>query len=212
MAKANFVKSARKPIYQKGKWVEYVSKKGKREGQTLSKIDRTIPADENDEIFINIGESYWWWAFQNGPKRFSKDRPKPSQLTQSEFLSEFYSYSEEVEEWECDDVDDFESYRDDMVSNLETMRDNCQEKLDNMPEQLQYAPTGELLQERIDGLDELISELSNIYVEEIEEFEFDKENKEEDEEEQRENWEERKREKVHDVVQEIKDAFGNSCF
>ena len=50
MARATFVKSARRPIYQRGKMVEYVSKKGKREGQTLSKLDRTIPYDENDEI------------------------------------------------------------------------------------------------------------------------------------------------------------------
>ena len=59
MAKVNFVKSARKPIYQRGRRVEYVSKKGKREGQTLSKIDRTLPEDEKDEIFINVGESYY---------------------------------------------------------------------------------------------------------------------------------------------------------
>ena len=49
MAKANFIEIAKKPIYKRGKSIEYVSKRGKRVGQTLSKIDRNQPANENDE-------------------------------------------------------------------------------------------------------------------------------------------------------------------
>ena len=49
MAKANFIEIAKKPIYKRGKRIEYVSKRGKRAGQTLSKIDRNQPANENDE-------------------------------------------------------------------------------------------------------------------------------------------------------------------
>ena len=198
-----------KPIYQRGRRVEYVSKKGKREGQTLSKIDRTLPADENDLVFIEVGESYYWWALYNGPKQFSKTHPKPSQLTQSSFLSEFYSYCEEVSEYDCDDKDEFESYRDDMVSNLENLRDRRQESLDNMPDSLQTAPTGELLQERIDALEELIPELENIEIEEISEFEYDEDNEDLDEEEQKQEWEDEKSEKVSEAVQELKTAFEN---
>ena len=46
MAKANFIEIAKKPIYKRGKSIEYVSKRGKRAGQTLSKIDRNQPANE----------------------------------------------------------------------------------------------------------------------------------------------------------------------
>ena len=46
MAKANFIESAKKPIYKRGKSIEYVSKRGKRASQTLSKIDRNQPANE----------------------------------------------------------------------------------------------------------------------------------------------------------------------
>lgn len=46
MARAIFVEAAKKPIYKRGKRVEYTSKRGKRKGQTLSKIDRNQPADE----------------------------------------------------------------------------------------------------------------------------------------------------------------------
>ena len=58
MARAQFVEKAKKPIYKHGKRVEYVSQRGKRAGQTLTKLDRSQPEDENDEILINVGESY----------------------------------------------------------------------------------------------------------------------------------------------------------
>lgn len=204
MAKVNFVKSARKPIYQRGKRVEYVSKKGKREGQTLSKIDRTLPADENDLVFIEVGESYYWWALYNGPKQFSKERPKPSQLTGSEFLSQVYSIRERIEEFEADDVESIESFRDEVVSELEGMRDECQEKLDNMPEQLQNAPSGEILQNRIDSLEEMISNLEGLSFEKIDEFEYD-EDDDLPEEAQKDVWEFDKEEKINEYLGELQE-------
>jgi len=158
MAKASFIKSARKPIYERGKRVEYVSQKGKREGQTLSKIDRTIPADENDRILINKGESYWTWSFMYGGTYYSKTQPKPSQLTSSEFLSTVYGIQEEMDEWNPEDTDNVSEFVDDIKSRLEELRDETQDKLDNMPEQLQEADTGQLLQERIEALENAINE------------------------------------------------------
>jgi hypothetical protein len=46
MAKSTFVKKAQKNIYERGKEVSYVSEKGTKKGQTLTKTDRTVPADE----------------------------------------------------------------------------------------------------------------------------------------------------------------------
>jgi len=158
MAKATFIKSARKPIYQRGKRVEYVSQRGKREGQTLSKIDRTIPADENDQILINKGESYWTWSFMYGGTYYSKTQPKPSQLTSSEFLSTVYGIQEEIDEWNPSDVTDVEEFVDDIKNRLEELRDETQDKLDNMPYQLQDADTGQLLQERIEALENALNE------------------------------------------------------
>ena len=45
---------------------------------------------------------------------------------------------------------------------LEDIRDDLQERLDNMPEQLQQCTSGECLQNRIDGLDAAIDELSEL--------------------------------------------------
>jgi hypothetical protein len=162
MAHATLVKKAQKNIYQQGKYVKYVSESGKRKGQTLTKLDKTIPADKSDKILIAKGESYWWWAFKNGGKHFSKERPKPSQLTQSNYLSQLYSIQESLEEIKADTPEDLESVIEDLKSDLENLKSETEDSLGNMPDSLQSSPTGELLQERIDALDNAISELDGI--------------------------------------------------
>jgi hypothetical protein len=162
MAKANFVNKAQKDIFTFGKRVEYVSAKGKREGQTLSKTDRTIPRDDNDTVFIAKGESYYWWQFQNSPKQYSKTPPRASQLTQSGYLSTLYGIAEQIEDFSADSADELSEFVDNTKTELEELRDTTQESLDNMPENLQYSPTAELLQERVDALETAIDEFDGI--------------------------------------------------
>ena len=115
-----------------------------------------------------VGQSYYWWKFRFGGKRYSRVPPKPSQLTQSEYLSSIRGLIERCEHAQGRTVmvSDFEDMRDEIVSDVTELRDTCQDSLDNMPEGLQQAPTGELLQERIDALDSAESELENLEVEE----------------------------------------------
>jgi hypothetical protein len=162
MARANFVKKAQKDIFTFGKRVEYVSSKGKREGQTLSKTDRTIPRDDDDTIFIAKGESYYWWQFQNSPKQYSKTPPRASQLTQSGYLSTLYGIAEQIEDFSADSADELSEFVDNTKTELEELRDTTQESLDNMPENLQYSPTAELLQERVDALETAIDEFDGL--------------------------------------------------
>jgi len=169
MARATFVKEAKKPIYLHGKRVEYVSKRGKRAGQTLSKIDRNQPQDENDEIIINVGESYYTWCFYGGQPQYSKTAPKRSQLTQNWFKTELYSIQEEIEEYENQDPEDVATLVESVIGSIESLRDECQEHLDNIPEQLQESDAGQTLQSRIDALDEALAEFENIDTE----FELD---------------------------------------
>lgn len=56
-----------------------------------------------------------------------------------------------------------------IADELDSIKDQCQDSLDNMPEGLQEGNTGELLQERIDCLDDVISELENIDYDSIKE-------------------------------------------
>lgn len=120
------------------------------------------------------GESYWWWKFRYGGKRYSKTRPKPSQLTQSGFLSEMYSITEAYETLfgSCENLEDMAAERDSMVGDLESLKDECESSLEAMPEHLQdTSMSGELLTERIEGLESWISELENVELNEPDEEE-----------------------------------------
>lgn len=196
MARADFVKAARKDIYCHGKRVEAVHEKGKHAGKTYIKLDRTQPADENDKILIHKGESYWTWCFIHQNPQYSRTRPRPSQLTQSEFLSTYYGIQEEIDDWkpESHEEDTLEEFISTIMGELEDLRDETQERLDNMPEGLQESDTGQLLQERIDECDNLISEFECIDT--TPNYDDDA-----DEEEKAEWWD--------DKVQEIKDVCFN---
>lgn len=112
-----------------------------------------------DNPVCKKGGSYYWWKFRYGGKRYSLTYPKQSQLTQSAYYASLYDLQDEIENADCDDSDSFESLRDSVAETLQEIGQECQDSLDNMPEQLQYAPTGELLQERIDACDSAVSDV-----------------------------------------------------
>lgn len=118
-----------------------------------------------DNPVTKKGGSYYWWKFRYGGKRYSLTPPKQSQLTQSPYYANLYDLQDEIENGECVDSDTFESLRDQVAESLREYGQECQDSLDNMPESLQYSPTGELLQERVDACESAADE-----VESLEEF------------------------------------------
>jgi hypothetical protein len=129
-----------------------------------------VKSARKDNPVCKRGESYYWWKFRYGGKRYSLTRPRGSQLTQSAYYSTVRGMCEGIEDYTVEDADDFESLKDDITSQVDELRDETQGSLDNMPESLTYSPTGELLQERIDALEGVESEIDC-----IEEFDFDEE-------------------------------------
>jgi hypothetical protein len=124
----------------------------------VKKARKAIP-----DAGIKEGDSYYWWKFRYGGKRYSKTKPKPSQLTQSGYLSTLYSIQESVEDLTASDAEDIGAFIENMKSELESLMDDCQNNLDNMPEHLQESSSsGELLQERIDTIESAISDLDAI--------------------------------------------------
>jgi len=115
-----------------------------------------------DNPVCKKGESYWWWEFRFGGKHYSLTKPRPSQLTQSEFLSQMYGIEERIEDAEFTTVEDFQSFVEEITGELENLRDETQDKFDNMPEQLQDAETGQLLESRIEACEDMISEFEDI--------------------------------------------------
>ena len=122
-----------------------------------------VKSAQKDNPVCKAGEPYFWWKFRHGGKRYSLTYPKPSQLTQSAYYQSLYGLQEYLDAQEPpENEDDFEMLRDEATSQMQEIADTCQESRDNMPESLQDAPTGELLQERIDACENAISEMENV--------------------------------------------------
>jgi chromosome segregation ATPase len=116
-------------------------------------------AKDYPEADIKKGEKYYWWKFRFGGKHISKTEPRRSQLTQSSFLSTLW----DLEDTFVVDEDDPASSIEELKSQLEDMKSECESSLDNMADHLrETSSSGQTLQERIDGLDQWISDLDSI--------------------------------------------------
>lgn len=115
---------------------------------------------------IKKGQEYWHASFKTGPrssiKRYFTKPPKRSQLTNSPFYQSVYGLQEDMEFFTTTDLDELESQRDAWVSEIEQIGEECKSSLDNMPEGLQQGDTGQLLQERIDAMENWSSELQSV--------------------------------------------------
>lgn len=155
--KVTFVKSARKPIYKSG--IIKTNPNGTR------RFIRTIPIDDKDEIVIQKGESYYFWKFRNCAISVSKTEPTFEQLLRygksewDEKIEEFEKAQEELKT-----VED----RDNLINEIEDYQNDLQERLSNMPDSLQESS---VLNERIEELDSLRSEVEVIEVEDNDEEE-----------------------------------------
>lgn len=115
-----------------------------------------------DNPVAKKGESYWWWSFRFGGKHYSRTKPKPSQLTQSEFLGTLLSIQEEIEAISVTDLDELEALAEEFADQLEQLGEEQNDKRDNMPEQLQDSDTGQMLESRYESCQEMADEIRNI--------------------------------------------------
>lgn len=133
----------------------------------MPRVHHVMKARKDYEAYgIKKGDEYYWWKFRFGPKMVSKTPPRRSQLTRSYFLSQMYEIEDRIQ---AIDYDSFESEKSDIISDLESLRDEQQDKRDNMPYQLQDVGSGEILQNRYDAVEEMISELDGCTLDEVSE-------------------------------------------
>ncbi len=131
----------------------------------MPRVHHVKRAYKDHDEDIKKGDSYYWWEFPFAGKRCSKTYPRRSQLTQSGFLSGMYDFEDELGKVFAATVDaeEFNSILDDLISTVDEFKDECQDSLDAMPEHLQdCSGSGELLQERIDSLEEWGSTLEDM--------------------------------------------------
>ena len=64
----------------------------------MPRVHHVKAAKDYPDHGIKKGEMYFHWKFRYGGKHRSKVRPRSSQLTQSDFLSQMYGIQEEIED------------------------------------------------------------------------------------------------------------------
>jgi len=110
---------------------------------------------------IPKGSHYWWWKFAYREAIRSLTRPKPSQLTQSAFVSEALSIQEDLEALGTEDVREGIDLSD-YVDRIRELGDQASDSLGNMPDSLQSSPTAELLQNRSDNMEQWADNLESV--------------------------------------------------
>lgn len=148
-------RKARTDIYERGIRVPANTKSGYRK-------DKSQPHPDGDRVVVTKGTTYYAWSFNFGPSFISLTKPRRSQLTQSEFLGTIYDIEDRIAELSCSNESELQSERDEIVSELESLRDETQEKFDNMPDGLQQGDTGQLLEERVQQVEDAIDEFENL--------------------------------------------------
>jgi hypothetical protein len=148
---------------------------------------------------IKKGESYYWWSFRFGGKHMSKVPPKPSQLTQSDFLSHLYDIQERIEALDADDISALQSTVGEIADELRALGDECNDKRDNMPEGLQDGDVGQLLEARAEMCEQAASDLEDV------DFEVDEDGIREEVEEMADRADEDPNVVAKDLEDELKD-------
>lgn len=109
---------------------------------------------------VSKGNMYYFAQIKTGPRSSrvirSLTRPKPSQLTASEFRSTWLSVGEDLDRVTL--AEDIQNASDVM----QELADETQDKLDNMPDSLQESDVGQLLQDRISAAEEVSGLLSDL--------------------------------------------------
>jgi hypothetical protein len=121
-------------------------------------------AKDYPAIGVKKGGEYYWWKFRHGGKQMSRTYPKPSQLTQSEFLGNMAeaqeSFADAIASFDGD-FEDFASQLESIASDVRERGDECEEKRGNMPGSLQDGEVGEKLRARADACGQIADELED---------------------------------------------------
>lgn len=155
---------------------------------------------------IPVGSIYYRGIINFHPDiiRCSKCGLKYWEVTTSDYL---LAVGPILNEWQENDMN-----HESISEELSSIRDDLQDRLDNMPEQLQESDTGQLLQERIDGLEAACNELDCIDYDDIfsdkiaELIERDDASEENLTDEEREEVEEATQE---EIISQIEEALQN---
>lgn len=134
--------------------------------------DYSQPADKDDTIFVKKGETYYMWSLMSGSRgvtHYSRTKPKRSQLTNSDFLSQIYDLEDELDFSGAQSSEDLQAARDEVVLALQNLGEEQQGKFDNLPEGFQQAETGQLLERRAEACSEIADAYDSVDLDDYDE-------------------------------------------
>lgn len=127
----------------------------------MPKVEHRRAGKDYPDQGIVKGEMYYYCNMKTGPRSSrvmrSKEPFKRWQLTTSEYFSTLWQIEDRLSSF-----DGVFSDLEEIIEELETLRDETQGKFDNMPEGLQQGDTGQMLEERVGELEDLISTLQDL--------------------------------------------------
>lgn len=113
--------------------------------------------DSNGKIIVKKGEPYYWWKFKNRDRQISRVKPSSDKLKKygpTEFETNWADYEARKDDAEYD-----EDERESLKEAVEEYKGELEDRLNNMPDALQESS---VLNEYIEQLDELITELEGM--------------------------------------------------
>ena len=170
---------------------------------------------QKDNPVAKKGESYYWWKHRIGRssiKKYSKTRPKPSQLTMSEYLGQCYAaeerFAEDVgtieDEADCENavstIEDIKGELEGVLEETECKRDNMQDAWPN------GCPSLEIIEQRCDALPSVIDSLDTV-ISELQDIDWDDVNEDEVNEDEGEDGLEAQRDAAQAALENVDWTF-----
>jgi hypothetical protein len=105
---------------------------------------------------IKKGDMYYYARIKTGPRSSREIRQlKPirqSQLTTSDFMSQFYGLQERLSDYDGG-IADLSGFLEELAADARNLAEEEQAKYDNMPEPFQQGDTGQLIEERAQAME-----------------------------------------------------------
>ena len=117
----------------------------------MPRVKQVTARKDYPEFSIKKGDRHYTWHPKGRPWQRSITRPRPSQLTQSAFLSTIYAAGEDIQDAHIPTT--LTERLEEGLATAEELRDEAEDNLGMLPEQLQE---GHMLTGRIEAVEEFI--------------------------------------------------------
>lgn len=118
---------------------------------------------QKENPVAKVGEPYYWWRFLNGHRYYSKTKPDPRMLTQSEFRGRAYALNAQIMALDPESVDELRQELQTIADAFRTLGDEQRAEIDSMPNRLtDTTETPGRLQQRYDDCCDIAEALEGV--------------------------------------------------